>query len=134
MVTFKQKELPNSLTYQHLEGLMLVFETMNINCSDEKYVFQIPIKFYMGKPEPELITKTIMYYHILDTITITTTFLKNCICFSFPVVDHYSSKYINPKKFLILKNNGDAECVFSVIKETDYQREHTYNGDYLQIY
>lgn len=27
----------------------------------------------------------------------------------------------NPKKYLILKNSGNADCVFSVIKETEYR-------------
>lgn len=69
MVIFKQIELPNSIAYQNLEGILLVFETQNINSSNEKFVFEIPIKFYMAKPEPELITKTIMYYRVIDPIT-----------------------------------------------------------------
>lgn len=122
VVTFKQTELPNLMSYLNLKGILLVFETQNLNRPEEKYVFHIPVKFYTAKPEPELITKTIMYHHLLDIIT--NNISKNSYFFSFPAIDHYSSQNINPKKYLILKNNGDADCVFSMIKETEYQKEH----------
>lgn len=53
-----------------------------------------------------------------------------CTLFSF-AVDLNSSKNINPKKYLIVKNNGDADCVFSVLGEAEYQRTHKYNGERL---
>lgn len=55
-------ELQNSLTNLNLEGVMLVFETIETESNKRpnvKYSYHIPIKFYMSKPEPELVTRTI---------------------------------------------------------------------------
>lgn len=44
------------------DGVMLVFETIETESNNRpniKYLYHIPIKFCMCKPEPELITKTI---------------------------------------------------------------------------
>ncbi|VVC42102.1 Hypothetical protein CINCED_3A010702 [Cinara cedri] len=59
-VTFKPIELPNSKTYASLQGVNLVFETTSSNRPDIKCMFHIPIKFCVVKPEPVLVTKTIM--------------------------------------------------------------------------
>lgn len=70
VVKFKPIELPNSLTYLSLKGVKLVFETASNNRPDVKNVFHIPISFCMVKPEPELVTKTIMYSFLLSLITL----------------------------------------------------------------
>lgn len=60
VVTFKATELSNSITYASLKGVNLVFKTVSRNRPNEKCIFQIPVWFCMVKPEPVLITKTIM--------------------------------------------------------------------------
>ncbi|XP_022175737.1 uncharacterized protein LOC111037460 [Myzus persicae] len=99
-VTFKPMVLPNFRTYQSLYGVKLVFETVTNNQPDLKYVLSIPVKFCIIKPEPELVTKTI----------------------TFPAVRDSCENYIS-KQYLIMKNNGDADCVFSVLTETEFQKK-----------
>ena len=43
-------------------------------------------------------------------------------CFSFPIVRN-SNENDNSKQYLIMKNNGDADCVFSVLTETEFQKK-----------
>lgn len=70
-VTFKPTVLPDFKTYLSLYGIKLVFETVTNNRPDLKYVLNIPVKFCMIKPEPELVTKTITYENIVFIILCT---------------------------------------------------------------
>lgn len=44
------------------------------------------------------------------------------IFFSFPAVRNTCENY-SSKQYLIIKNNGDADCVFSVLSEAEFKKK-----------